>query len=172
MSNFYIQINEKGGEHFRRYTKESLQMLFDVSPTACNFELMLLIEGVVFLAYRTYCIVSKCEEEYDAFIKDRKINTFSNAIEKIYQLGIIDTSLKTKLNSYRELRNEVAHDLFRFKDLNSKNRVAFKDYSYKEMLKEFYEKGMIIIVSLAEIIIPDNKDGEYLKRFTEVYKRV
>lgn len=171
MANFFIQINEKGGKHFRRYTKESLQMLFDVSPTACNFELMLLIEGEVFLAYRTFCIISKCEEEYEAFIGNKYESTFSNAIEKIYQLGIIDDALKTKLNKYRELRNEIAHDLFRFKSLNSKSRIAFKDYSYTEMLEEMYKKGVEIIISLTELIIPDSKNPEYLKRFSGAYKR-
>ena len=68
-----IQINDKGGKHYRTYTPESLQMLFDVSPSAANFELAILIEGLTFLGYRITCEVRKKPEEYTRFLADKSI---------------------------------------------------------------------------------------------------
>jgi hypothetical protein len=39
------------------------------------------------------------------------------------------------------------------------------------MLKEMYQKGIGILFPLTEIIIPNNKNPEYIKRFSGAYRR-
>lgn len=167
---FFIQVNDKGGKHFRKYTKDTLQMLFDVSPTAANFELMILVEAVVFLGYRTYCIVNKCEGDYDAFIKNKNESSFGKAIKKIYDLKIIGEPLFNKLNKYREMRNDIAHDLFKIKSIGTTPdaRFSFREYSYTDALRGMFDIGVECIEDLAEIIIPSkDKWKEYLIHFTK-----
>lgn len=81
MSQFFIQINDRGGQHFRKYTRDSLIMLFDTSPTAANFELMILIEGLTFLALRTHFIISNNEKAYEVFL--RKNDRLEGAVAEL-----------------------------------------------------------------------------------------
>ncbi len=147
-------------------------MLFDTSPSAANFEMIIVIEGIVFMAIRTYYIVTKQEKEYDIFITNKKIGTFYNAIEKLYKLGIIDLDLQKKLHSYRELRNEIAHDLFQLKSVYTEDTPKFKDYPHTTALKNLFDTGLEAFNLLGEIITPGRPtQEEYLKRFSGHYKR-
>jgi len=67
-------------------------------------------------------------EEYTRFLADKRESTFYEAIERIYKLGIIDKTARRTLHNYRRERNEIVHDLFRFKTINLTNKVAFKDF--------------------------------------------
>ena len=168
---FTVQIFDKGGKHFRKYTKDTLQMLYDTSPSAANFEMIIVVEGLVFMALRSYYIKAKDEKPYGKFIKNKKEGTFYNAIEKIYYLGIIDRVLKEKLHKYRDLRNEIAHDLFQMKSVLIEG-VTFKDYLHSKSLEELFESGLTVFVELGDIITPGRPtQEEYLKRFSGFYRR-
>ena len=149
-----IQINDKGGKHYRTYTRESLQMLFDVSPSAANFELAILIEGLTFLGYRISCEIRKKAEEYSNFLADKKSATFYEVIERIYKLGIIDETAKTILHDYRQERNGIVHALFRLKTINLTKEVEFKDFSYKEAQEKLFYLGIEALESLYKSIVP------------------
>jgi hypothetical protein len=149
-----IQINDKGGKHYRTYTEESLQMLFDVSPSAANFELAILIEGLLFLGYRFSCEIRKNPNEYDEFLSDKKHSSFYGVIERIYKLKIIDDVLKGKLHKYRQERNEIIHDLFRLKTINMTKKIAFKDFSYIEAQEKLFKNGILALQAIYKIVVP------------------
>ena len=166
-SSFYIQINDRGGKHFRKYTVDSLQMLFDISPTAANFELMVLIEGLVFMALRVHFMVTDNEKSYDQFIA--KNDRLECAIDKLASEKIISRVLKGQLTEYRKMRNEIAHNAFRMKLLNSRIFPEFKNYSYSEALLELFEKGMDIFKEFSKFIVPGKPtQEEFLARFRGV----
>ena len=167
MSNFYIQINEKGGIHFRKYTEDSLEMLFDISPTAANFELMVLIEGLVFMALRIHFIVTGKENDYEEFIK--RNDSLDCAIDKLASEKIIGEALKVQLTEYRKMRNEIAHNAFRMKSLKSKLFPTFNDYSYSDVLKDLFNKGMKIFMEFSRFIVPGKPSPkEFAQRFKGV----
>ncbi len=168
MSRFYIQINEKGGKYFRKYTEDTLQMLYDISPTAANFELMVLIEGLVFMALRVHFIVIGKKNDYEKFIeKDDRLNC---AIDKLASEEIIDKVLEGQLIDYRKMRNEIAHNAFRIKSFKSKLFPLFKDYSYSEAFKDLFNKGMKIFRGFSKFIVPGRpSQGEFIKRFKGKY---
>ncbi len=171
MKPFTVQINDKDGKHFRKYTKDTLQMLFDTSPSAANFEMMIVVEGLVYMAVRSFYIITKQENEYNKFIADRKNSTFYHAIEKIYLLGIIDEDLKVKLHYFRQLRNDIAHDLFQIKSIFTDKVPKFKDYSHTKSLKDLFQVGLDVFVSLGSIITPGvPNQEEYLKRLSGYYQ--
>lgn len=149
-----IQINDRDAKHYRTYMAESLQMLFNVSPSAANFELAILIEGLTFLGYRITCKVRKKPEEYTKLLSNKKASTFYEAIERIYKLKIIDNTAKTTLHKYREKSNEIVHDLFRLKTINLTDKVAFKDFSYKENQEDLFKIGIEALKSLYKFVVP------------------
>lgn len=170
--NFGIQINNKEGKPFRKYTKDTLQMLFDTSPSAANFEMIIVIEGLVFMGIRLFYMISKQNNEYNKFIKDKKASTFYRAIEKLYCLGIIDESLQRKLHSYREQRNEIAHDLFQLKSIYTESAPKFKNFTHTDLLKKLFDQGLEIFIAFEDIITPGRPtQEEYLKKFSGYYKR-
>lgn len=172
MKPFTVQINDKNGIQFRKYTKDTFQMLFDTSPSAANFEMIIVLEGLVFTAIRMHYMVTKKEKDYDKFISNKKRGTFYNAIEKLYKLGIIDLSLKDKLHTYRELRNEIAHDLFQLKSVYTEGTPKFKDYPHTTALKNLFDTGLDSFNLLGEIITPGiPNQEEFLKRFSGYYKK-
>lgn len=172
MAQFTVIVNDGEGHHFRRYNKDTLQMLYDVSPSAANFEMIIVIEGLVFMAIRSYYIVSKNEKGYGQFINKKKTATFYHAIEFLYKLGIIENNLKKELHEYRELRNEIAHDLFQFKSVFTEKAPTFKNVSHTESLEKLFDKGLEIFILLGTIITPGHPSQvEYLKRFSGYYKR-
>ena len=164
---FYIQINDKGGKHFRKYTVDNLQMLFDISPTAANFELMVLIEGLVFMALRVHFMVTGNEKGYDQFIA--KNDRLECAIDRLASEKIISSALKGQLADYRKMRNEIAHNVFRMKSLNSRVFPEFKNYSYSKALSELFERGMGIFKEFSKFIAPGRPtQEEFLTRFRGV----
>lgn len=163
----------KAGQHYRTYTPESLQMLYDVSPSAANFELAILIEGLTFLGYRITCEVRKKPEEYTEFLSNKRVSTFYEAIERIYKLKIIDNTVKTTLHKYREKRNEIVHDLFRLKTINLTDKVAFKDFSYKKAQEDLFKSGIEALKSLYKFIVPGSISwNEYKKRLEGTLKKI
>jgi DNA-binding transcriptional ArsR family regulator len=172
MSQFGLQINNKDGSLYRKYTKDTLHMLFSISPTAANFELMIVIEGVVFMGVRSFYIINKQEQEYDKFIADKSQSTFSGAIQRLYMMGIIDEPLKEKLITYKTLRNEIAHDWFQIKTVYTEGVPSFKEFSHDESLKKLFDSGLDVFVELGEVITPGRPTTEeYLKRFQGQYRR-
>lgn len=164
---FFIQINEKGGKHFRKYTEDSLQILFDTSPSAANFELMILIEGLVFLALRTHFIIAGKEGDYEKFLK--KDDRVKKAIDKLVSEHIIEEGLKKKLNEYRGMRNEIAHNAYRMKSFKSKVFPSFKEYSYTDAFEALFHKGMEIFREFSKFMVPGKPSKlAYIKRFRGV----
>ena len=166
-SNFFIQINDRGGKHFRRYTVDSLQMLFDISPTAANFELMVLIEGMVFMALRVHFMVIGNKKGYKQFIV--KNDRLECAIDKLAFEKIISPALKGQLTEYRKIRNEIVHNAFRIKSLDSRIFPEFKNYSYSEAFSELFKKGVDIFKEFSKFIVPGRPtQEEFLARFRGV----
>ena len=163
-SGFFIQVNDKGGGHFRKYTEDSLQMLFDTSPSAANFELMVLVEGLVFMSLRTHFIIADNEEGYEKFLKrDDRLKT---AIDKLVIEHIVDRNLERKLDEYRKIRNEIVHNIYRMKSFKSKLFPTFKDYSYIDAYKSLFQIGMGVFREFSEIIVPGKpSQASYLRRF-------
>lgn len=167
-----VRINDRDGKHYRIYTKDTLQMLFDVSPSAVNFELMILIESLTFFAYRVSCEMREVADEYKEFLSGKGSATFYEAIERIYNWGIIDRKLKSKLHKYREERNIIVHDLFRLKSFDAETGVAFKDFSYKEAQEKLFTYGIQIFEPIVKAVTPGlPTQEEYLKRFSGYYRR-
>lgn len=169
---FTVQINNQDGSLYRKYTKDTLQMLFAVSPSAANFELIIVIEGLVFMAIRSHYMVTNQQSEYNVFLSDRNESTFYSAIQKICTLGIIGKNLHIRLENFRKLRNEVAHDLFQIKSVFTKKAPQFKKDSYEQSLKNLFNTGLEIFTEFGEIVTPGKPtQKEYMKRFSGAYKR-
>lgn len=172
MKQFGVQIKSKNGSHFRNYTQDTLQMLFDTSPSAANFELIIVIEGLIFMAIRSFYLLINKEAEYSKYIANKNGASFYNAIEKIYKLGIIDETLRKDLHKFRELRNDIAHDLFQLKTVYTEGAPQFKDYPYENSLRDLFESGLKVFVDLGQVVTPGHPSKEeYIKRFTGAYKR-
>ncbi len=164
---FTVQINNKDGSPYRKYTKETLQMLFAISPSAANFELIIVIEGIVFMAIRSFYMMTHRESEYGKFLENGRESTFYSATQKIYTLGIVDKKLYKKLDTFRTLRNEIAHDLFQIKSVFTKKSPKFKDESHDQSLKKLFNTGLEVFAELGEVVTPGRPTQmEYVKRFT------
>lgn len=152
--NFTIQINDRGGAPFRKYTPDTLVMLFQTSKTAANFELMVLIEGLSFLAYYMHLTLNGRSSEYD------EKADFADVIDKLEEKKIIGKKLKGKLHSYRKQRNQIVHDLFRIKSFHKE--PDFKNYSYEVELEKLFWSGMNAFDDLYKRIMP-SKDFDVMK---------
>jgi hypothetical protein len=148
MPGLYVQINDKGGKHFRKYTEDSLQMLFDAAPTAAVFELTVLIEGLTFMALRIHFINIGEKEGYEKFIKHN--DSLECAVNKLALEKIINEELKKELTDFRKMRNDLTHNLFRMKTLDSEIFPELKDYSYSEALSTLFKKGIEIFKAFSQ----------------------
>lgn len=158
---FSIQVNDKGGKHFRKYTEDTLRTFFDASPTAANFELMVLIEGLVFMALRIHFVSVGDAKGYDRFVK--KNDRLENAVKKLSSVGVVDSKLRSNLTNYRKMRNEISHNLFRMKSFDSKIFPKFKNYSYSKALADLFEMGMGIFKAFSTFMVPGTSN--FAKKF-------
>lgn len=173
MTELCLAVNSKGGRHFRKYTKDTLQMLFDTSPSAGCFEIIIVIEGMVFMGVRSIYLNNNDAAGYDIFLKDKiQGKTFFNAIDKLYIRGIVDEPLRKKLHIFRNMRNDIAHDLFQLKTIFTSKYPVFKDYPYDKSLKDLFDLGLDVFCLLIEDITPGiPTQKEYEKRFKGFYRR-
>jgi len=104
------------------------------------------------MALRVHFMVIGNEKGYDKYIV--KNDRLDCAINKLASEGIIGDSLESKLSEYRKMRNEIAHNAFRMKSLDSKVFPEFKSYSYSEALTKLFDKGMDIFKDISMFIVP------------------
>ena len=173
MAEFSLTVNKKGGAQYRKYSQDTLQMLFDTSPSAACFEITIVVEGLIFTAVRLIYILTNNEKGYEKFLRDKKDGeSFYNAIEKLYFWGVIDKNLKDDLHTFRTMRNEIAHDLFQLKTVFTTQAPKFRDYSHDEVLKNFFDKGLEVFSEMGDIITPGvPTKEEFIKKFSGFYKR-
>ena len=112
-------------------------------------------------------MVTGNEKGYDQFIA--KNDRLECAIDRLASEKIISPALKEQLTEYRKMRNEIAHNAFRIKSLNSRVFPEFKNYSYSEALSGLFEKGMGIFKEFSKFIVPGRlTQEEFLTRFRGV----
>ncbi len=158
---FYVQINDSNGKHFRKYTIDTLQAIYDTSPTAASFEIMVLIEGLVFLAIYTHYLLNNNEQEYHQFVNQKYKPSLGKGIKKLEEVCSFDDSIISELRKYQNLRNDVAHDLFRFKgqDLTS-------EYSFSDKIEELFNQGLETLKVFAPLVVPNQPNQQqYFKNF-------
>lgn len=165
---FSIKFNDRGGIPYRDYNPTTFQKLFNESRTAANFELMVLIEGLTFLAYFIYCQLKGKPEKYNEILNDPTQGSFKSVTDLLFSLGIISEELKNQLHEYRIKRNKITHNWLKIK---TPLDVNLKEYSFDEALKDLFDCGMNVLPVLHKAVTP-TKDTwiDYLKRFAGLYK--
>lgn len=153
-------VNEKGGRPFRKYTKDTFEILYSTTRLGANYELSVVIEGLIFISILTFYAFRKEELKYFEFVLSTPTPSLGSGIRKLKSFNIFPERIIQKLERYQKLRNDFIHDPFRLKTMK------FNNHSIESSLEELFNLGMDLFHELNNLVFPkENRAGEWKEFF-------
>lgn len=158
-----IRINDKGGKLFRKYTEDTLRTIYSASPLGANYEVSVLIEGLVFMALLTYYAFQGRPIDYFKFVFKRRMPALGEGLRLLKDVDIFEDSVIKEVEKYKKLRNDFIHDPFKMKTMR------FNDHSVGQSLEQLFEQGMKVLELLSPLITPGRPSvEEWRKRYKAI----
>ncbi len=155
-----IHIFDKGGKSiFRKYNEDTLRTIYSASKLGANYEVFVLVEGLIFMAILSYYTLRGEVQEYFDFLFQEPMPGLGAGINKLKKLQILEDLLE-EIEAYKKARNAFAHDPFRLK------AMVFTDYHVSEECERLFEQGMLLLNKLSPLVQPGFPTmDEYKRRF-------
>lgn len=155
-----IRINDKGGVVFRKYTEDTLQTLYDSSPLGANYEVSVLVEGLVFMALLNYYALRGQEIEYFTFVLRENTPSLGDGLARLKEVRIFEDPVINELKEYKRLRNNFIHDPFKMKTM------IFDDVSIFQSLERLFQQGIKVLRLLSPLTTPGHPTvAEWKRRY-------
>ncbi len=131
-----------------------------MTPLGANYEVMVLVEGLVFLAIFQYYALHEESNKYFEYVFNKKsYPTLGNGISMLTKLELFKESpVTSELKTYKELRNEFTHDPFKMKTM------YFEGYCISDSLEKLFEQGIKVLNLLSPLVQPGTPTLEEWKR--------
>ena len=155
-----IRINDKGGKLFRKYTEDTLRTIYDTSPLGANYEVSVLIEGLVFIALLNYYTLRGQQVNYFEFVLQKKTPALGEGLRRLKAIDVFEGSVVKEIEEYKRLRNKFIHDPFKIKTM------IFENHSITQSLEQLFEQGMKVLRLLSVLTTPGRPSvAEWKKRY-------
>lgn len=153
-----IRINDKGGKLFRKYTEDTLQTIYSASALGANYEVSVLIEGLVFMALLNYYSLHDRTIDYFDFVLKKRMPALGEGLKRLKNIDIFENSVIKEIEKYKALRNNFIHDPFKMKTM------IFNDHSVVQSLEQLFEQGIKVLELLSPLVTPGIPSVEEWKK--------
>lgn len=153
-----IRINDKNGKLFRKYTEDTLRTIYSSSPLGANYEVSVLIEGLVFMALLSYYALQGKPIDYFEFVLKKRMPTLGAGLKRLKNIGIFEDSVIKEVEKYKNFRNDFIHDPFKMKTM------VFNNHSVVESLEQLFEQGIKVLELLSPLVTPGRPSIEEWKK--------